>query len=96
MAKRKLQPCGTNAAYKRHKDRKEPVDRACLLAHNAYCNIFTRRRRARPAQANLGREFAHRKAMEALQRQHRYEYNLLFLRYLQDWQKAVDEDDLKP
>ena len=28
-------PCGTVAAYKRHKRRGEPVDDACRLAYNA-------------------------------------------------------------
>ena len=32
---RALAPCGTTAAYARHKRRGEPLDQACIDAHNA-------------------------------------------------------------
>lgn len=41
---RALQPCGTPAAYQRHKRRREPVDQACQDARRAY----GRRLRSRP------------------------------------------------
>lgn len=31
-----LQPCGTEAAYRRHKRHKEPADAACMAAHRQY------------------------------------------------------------
>lgn len=33
--KQSLEPCGTEAAYRRHKRRDEPIDDACRHAHNA-------------------------------------------------------------
>jgi WhiB family redox-sensing transcriptional regulator len=33
-----VKPCGTPAAYRRHIRRKEPIDLACRLAHNAKRN----------------------------------------------------------
>jgi hypothetical protein len=41
-----LKPCGTPAAYWRHKRRREPVDDACKAAHARYCTARSRRRRA--------------------------------------------------
>jgi len=37
-------PCGTPAAYKRHKRKGEPIDEACRLAYNADQREFYRRR----------------------------------------------------
>lgn len=31
-----VQPCGTNAAHRRHLRWNEPVDDACRIAHNRY------------------------------------------------------------
>ncbi len=35
-ATRTLAPCGTIAAYSRHRKRHEPIDEACRLARNTY------------------------------------------------------------
>lgn len=35
---RNLRPCGTDAAWRRHHRRREPVDEACRQAHNAKRN----------------------------------------------------------
>jgi len=42
-----LQPCGTQAAFQRHKRRGEPVDEACRRAENDRVNKFRNERRAR-------------------------------------------------
>ncbi|MFC5744783.1 hypothetical protein [Actinomadura rugatobispora] len=47
MSKRQLQPCGTHAAYVRHKYRGEPIDDACEAAHRAYCAAWARKARDR-------------------------------------------------
>jgi len=36
LVPRKLQPCGTNAAARRHRDNAEPLDLACRVAEAAY------------------------------------------------------------
>lgn len=43
----KLRPCGTHAAFTRHKDRGEPVDELCADAERDYQAIRHLRRRAR-------------------------------------------------
>lgn len=40
------QPCGTNAAYKRHQRRGEPIDAACRAAWAAYQRELYQRRKA--------------------------------------------------
>ena len=50
---RTRQPCGTNAAYQRHKARREPVDDACRRAHAAYSADYYRRRATPVEQAIL-------------------------------------------
>lgn len=37
---RQLQPCGTPAAYQRHRHRGEPIDDACRVAVNAYVTAY--------------------------------------------------------
>jgi hypothetical protein len=41
-----LAPCGTNAAYRRHRRRGEPADEACLAAQRRQAADFTARRKA--------------------------------------------------
>lgn len=41
--KKRLQPCGTRAAYERHRRRKEPVDDACKAAKTEYAAVYGRR-----------------------------------------------------
>lgn len=43
-----LQPCGTHAAYARHKVRKEPMDPDCLMAERKYQRERKRDRTAPP------------------------------------------------
>jgi hypothetical protein len=38
MANRKLQPCGTDAAYQRHHRYGQPIDQACADAHRETMN----------------------------------------------------------
>jgi hypothetical protein len=45
------QPCGTSAAFYRHKRRGEAIDQACRLAYNAACREQERRRREARRQA---------------------------------------------
>ena len=45
LAVRVLQPCGTHAAYARHKTRREPACDACTVAERAYQNARPRDRR---------------------------------------------------
>lgn len=42
-----LKPCGTRAAYQRHKRNREPLDEACAAANRAYEAEWKRRARAR-------------------------------------------------
>lgn len=42
---RKLAPCGTYAAYRRHQRRGEPIDDACRDAYNAHQREQYRKRR---------------------------------------------------
>lgn len=42
-----LRPCGTEAAWMRHKARGEPIDEACAEAHRRYHREYARNRRAR-------------------------------------------------
>ena len=35
-----LQPCGTRAAYRRHKNHGEPIDQACQHARDTYYNTL--------------------------------------------------------
>lgn len=51
MTAGELKPCGTPAAYWRHKRRREPVDAACRAAHARY---RTARSRDRRANASIG------------------------------------------
>ncbi|HEY8378102.1 MAG TPA: hypothetical protein VIK91_16510 [Nannocystis sp.] len=44
MTRRQVQPCGTKAAYERHRRRREPVDDACRSAHNRYVRTRMRAR----------------------------------------------------
>lgn len=44
---RVLKPCGTVAAYTRHKRKGEPVDRACQDAYNAHQRAMYANRRAK-------------------------------------------------
>jgi WhiB family redox-sensing transcriptional regulator len=46
-----VKPCGTYAAYRRHKRRNEPVDEACRVAHN---NRSADMRQARAAATTTG------------------------------------------
>jgi hypothetical protein len=48
---RPLAPCGTYAAFKRHKRRGEPVDEACRLARNAAARRWYDARQAVPPGA---------------------------------------------
>jgi hypothetical protein len=50
-----LKPCGTPAAYRRHKRNQEPVDDACRMAHNASCSPGNRARSL--AKEQLAREY---------------------------------------
>lgn len=43
---RQLKPCGTHAAFVRHKDRGEPIDAACEQAERDYQRAHKRKRRA--------------------------------------------------
>lgn len=43
--KRGEPPCGTYAAYQRHKTRGEPVDEACRVARNAYMRGYKKSRK---------------------------------------------------
>lgn len=45
---RPLEPCGTLAAYRRHKRHGEPIDAACRDAYNAEHRRMYRARRIRP------------------------------------------------
>lgn len=47
MSARRLRPCGTEAAYSRHRYRGEPVDDACEQAHLAYQRDWAAAARAR-------------------------------------------------
>lgn len=49
-----LQPCGTAAAYKRHRKRGETPCLPCLVAGNAASAVRDRKMRARKAEAKLG------------------------------------------
>ena len=44
---RPLKPCGTRAAYQRHKESGEPVDEACRAANRTYQAKWKRRARTR-------------------------------------------------
>jgi hypothetical protein len=48
---RQLKPCGTNAAWERHRYRGEPVDDACEQAHRDYDRDRGREIRARSTDA---------------------------------------------
>jgi len=40
IAPRKLQPCGTNAAARRHRTKNEPLDLACRVAEAEYTDTW--------------------------------------------------------
>jgi hypothetical protein len=48
---RKLQPCGTDAAYNRHIQHGEEPCAVCRAAHNAYARVDRRTRRILAAMA---------------------------------------------
>lgn len=50
-AEQRLKPCGTHAAFRRHKNRGEEVDEACEAAGKAYDRNRPRRRRAAGQEA---------------------------------------------
>lgn len=53
---RKLRPCGTHAAYSRHRGRGEPVDDQCLTAERDYQREKRRRLRAARRDDQTGEE----------------------------------------
>lgn len=48
-----LAPCGTYAAFQRHRAHDEPVDQACLDAKNAYLREYQRKRNAHKPRTSL-------------------------------------------
>ena len=52
---KRLQPCGTSGAYKRHRDRGEPICEACRVAENAR-NKARREQRTAAQRARRARQ----------------------------------------
>lgn len=76
--------CGTNAAYRRHRRRGEPVDEACAEAHRHYNRVrysivFLAKSRLRGPRYQ---------ALEALVHRHRAEYAELFAQALREEQAS--------
>lgn len=72
--RRELQPCGTNAAYQRHRRHGEPVDEACRTAHSTEMSSLKRARK----EKIYARERARRQAHAALAHRHPEEFARLY------------------
>jgi hypothetical protein len=75
-----LRPCGTVAAYSRHRDRGEYVDDACRDAHNDMMRDYHKRTRHQRAAERTARDLA----VEALVHRHAQEYADLFAAALRE------------
>lgn len=73
-------PCGTYAAYQRHKRKREPSDDACREANRRYS---AERRASSPAARGYDRQYNHARtrALEELGRKHPAELHRLLDRY---------------
>ncbi|WP_191563402.1 hypothetical protein [Janibacter melonis] len=67
-ATKTLAPCGTYAAFQRHRAHGEPVDQACLDAKNAYTREYQRQRNASKARTSLDIERLKQLAEQGLDR----------------------------
>ena len=55
----RLHPCGTRAAYARHRRRNEPIDEACAAANRTYKNAHHQTRRKAQAPPSAARQPLH-------------------------------------
>lgn len=74
-----VHPCGTEAAYQRHRKRGEPTCRPCKDAHNEHRRESLRRLREEP---RTGHDRATKAALEALARMHPKDFQVLYARAL--------------